>query len=289
MTLKGRAAIITGANQGLGEAIAAEFVRQGADVFICARDKRKLSLAHEKLKNLGAKSQKTGCMVADISKEGDVKKLIKTAGAKFKRIDILVNNAGIYGPKGPLETMNSSDWLKAIQINLLGVFYCCKHVLPVMKKNRYGKIINLSGGGATTPFPFFSAYAAAKAGVVRLTETLAEECKGFHIDVNSLAPGALNTRLLEEALAAGPQVVGKEFYAKSLQQKQTGGASLKRAAALCAFLASSSSDGLTGRLMSAVWDPWEKLTEHFEALQKTDIYTLRRITPKDRNQSWGEE
>ena len=289
MKLKGRTAIITGASQGFGEAVAAEFVKQGAHVFICAREKKRLSVTHEKLKKMAAQDQKVAARVADISKEEDVKKLIKSAVAALGPMDILVNNAGIYGPKGAIEAIDSKEWAKTIQINLLGVFYCCKHVVAHMKQKRYGKIINLSGGGATAPLPWISAYAASKAGVVRFTETLAEECKEFHVDVNAVAPGALNTRLLEEVLSVGPQVVGEEFYAKALAQKEKGGVPLEVGAELCAFLASSASDGISGRLLSAVWDPWKDLPNHLKDLQETDIYTLRRIVPKDRGCSWGDK
>ena len=175
MKLKGRVAIITGANQGLGEAIALEFVRQGAGVFICARDKDKLWAVKAKLEKQALKDQKICAMVVDVAHESEVEKLMNAAIVEFGHVDILVNNAGIYGPKGPIEKVNSSDWVKAIEINLCGVFYCCKHIMAHMKKNNYGKIINLSGGGATAPLPFISSYAASKAGVVRFTETLAGE------------------------------------------------------------------------------------------------------------------
>jgi NAD(P)-dependent dehydrogenase (short-subunit alcohol dehydrogenase family) len=107
--------------------------------------------------------------------------------------------------------------------------------------------------------------------------------------VNSIAPGALNTRLLDEVLQAGPEKVGKSFYERALKQKAEGGSSLERAAQLAVFLASAASDGITGKLISAVWDPWEHFPEHLDDLQKTDIYSLRRIVPKDRGQSWGDK
>lgn len=286
MKLKGRVAIITGANQGLGEAIAMEFVRQGAGVFVCARGKDKLLAVKDKLKNIAKRDQKIFAMVADVSKEAEVKKLINASITEFNRIDILVNNAGVYGPKGPIEGIDSGDWIKAVEINLGGVFYCCKHIIAHMKKNNYGKIINLSGGGATTPLPFISAYAASKAGVVRLTETLAGECSGFKIDINSIAPGALNTRLLDEVLLAGSQAVGNNFYEKALKQKKDGGVPLKVGVDLCIFLASSESDGITGRLISAKWDSWQSLSNRRQELTETDIYTLRRITPEDRGKKW---
>jgi NAD(P)-dependent dehydrogenase (short-subunit alcohol dehydrogenase family) len=286
MDLKGRVAIITGANQGLGEAIATAFVKQGAGVFICARDKDKLLAVKEKLEKISAKDQIVRAMVTDVSNESEVKKLMNASIAEFNHVDILVNNAGIYGPKGPIEQVDSGEWVKALEINLSGVFYCCKHIIAHMKKNNYGKIINLSGGGATAPLPFLSAYAASKAGVVRFTETLAGECDGFKIDVNAIAPGALNTRLLDEVLSAGPQAVGKDFYEKALKQKKDGGVPLEVGVELCVFLASAQSDGITGRLISAKWDPWKSMPNRCKELMGSDIYTLRRITPEDRGKKW---
>ncbi len=161
-------------------------------------------------------------------------------------------------------------------------------MLPGFRRRGWGKIVNLSGGGATAPLPRLSAYAASKAAVVRFTETLSEELRGTHIDVNTVAPGALNTRLLDEVIAAGPDKVGKTFYERSLRQKADGGAPLEKGAALCAFLLSAESDGITGRLLSAVWDPWSDLPGRRAELDESDIYTLRRIVPKDRGRDWGE-
>ena len=288
MKLRGRNALITGASQGLGEAIAIEFARQGAGISICARNKDNLLRVLEELKGIADKDQKIFARVADVSKEDDVRNLVNDAVAELSHIDILVNNAGVYGPKGPIEKINSSEWVKAIEINLFGVFYCCKYAIEHMKKNNYGKIISLSGGGATAPLPFLSAYAASKAAVVRLTETLAEECKGLNIGVNSVAPGALNTRLLDEVLSAGPNAVGRAFYEKALRQKKDGGDPLEIGAQLCVFLASSESDGITGRLISAKWDPWSSLAKHRQELMDGDIYTLRRIIPEDRGEKWDQ-
>ena len=119
-------------------------------------------------------------------------------------LDILVNNAGVYGPMGPIEENDWEAWVRAIQINLFGTVLMSRAVIPIFRGQNYGKIINLSGGGATAPLPRMSSYAASKAAVVRLTETLAEELRDAHVDVNAIAPGALNTRLLDEVLAAGP-------------------------------------------------------------------------------------
>jgi NAD(P)-dependent dehydrogenase (short-subunit alcohol dehydrogenase family) len=151
-----------------------------------------------------------------------------------------------------------------------------------MKPRCYGKIVNLSGGGATAPLPRLSAYAASKAAVVRLTETLAEELRAFRIDVNAIAPGALNTRMLQEVLEAGPVAVGEAFYNKALRQHESGGVPLEEGARLCVYLASGESDGITGKLISAQWDPWDKLHRWKDHISESDVFTLRRIIPEDR-------
>ncbi|MDM8542674.1 SDR family oxidoreductase [Desulfococcaceae bacterium HSG9] len=290
MKLLKRHAIITGANQGLGLAIAEEFVKEGASVVICARNALKLNNVAQKLNRfINNDEQQVIAVPADVSNENDVKHLTKVSIRELNRVDILVNNAGVQGPLGLVENNKSQDWIKTVEINLFGVFFTSKSIIPHMKANRYGKIINLSGGGATSPRPRVSAYAAAKAAVVRLTETLAEEYREFNIDINAIAPGALNTRMLEDVLEAGAEVIGENIFESALQQKNDGGIPLEQGASLCAYLASSVSDGISGKLISAVWDPWENLHNYVKPLQRTDIFTLRRIIPEDREQTWKSE
>jgi NAD(P)-dependent dehydrogenase (short-subunit alcohol dehydrogenase family) len=136
------------------------------------------------------------------------------------------------------------------------------------------------------PLPRFSAYAASKAAVVHFTETLSEECTSANIDVNAVAPGALNTRLLQQVIEAGPDLVRTGFYKRSLKQQDSGGAPLQKGADLCVFLLSDASNGITGKLLSAIWDPWMELPNHVSDLNSTDIYALRRIVPKDRGMDW---
>lgn len=288
LALAGRAAVITGANQGLGEAIARTFVQAGASLILCARDESKLLAVKEQLAGFCRSGQRVETVRADVSKMEDVARLISTALAAFPQIQILVNNAGVYGPKGGIDSVEWDDWIQTIETNLFGSILTVRALLPHFRAHHYGKIIQLSGGGATSPLPFLSAYAASKAAIVRFMESLAEEVAKDGVDVNSIAPGALNTRLLDEVLEAGPEKVGKSFFERALRQKEDGGAPLSRGAELSVFLASAASDGLTGKLISAVWDPWEHFLEHTDDLQKTDIYTLRRIVPKDRGLSWGE-
>jgi NAD(P)-dependent dehydrogenase (short-subunit alcohol dehydrogenase family) len=285
--LAGRAAIITGANQGLGLAIAQAYLSAGANLFLCARDAGKLAAAIDSLRGCASPGQTILGEAADVSQPADVARVVGRASEALGTLHILVNNAGIYGPLGRIEDVEWSDWVRAIEINLLGSVLMCRAVLPHFRANHYGKIVQLSGGGATNPLPRISAYAASKAAIVRFAETLAEEARDDHIDVNSIAPGPLNTRLLDEVLAAGPERVGESFYARSAKQKQEGGAPVERGAALAVFLASAASDGITGKILSAIWDPWETLPGHRNDLN-SDVYTLRRVVPKDRGFPWGD-
>jgi 3-oxoacyl-[acyl-carrier protein] reductase len=287
MKLQGRSAIITGANQGLGHEIASAFVQEGCSVLLMARGHERLAEVEAALRRAAPCSdQVIASHAADVSRPEDCAAAIAVAAKRLPGLTVLVNNAGIYGPMGPVEENDWDEWSQAIAINLFGTVLMCRAVLPALRAGRYGKIINLSGGGATAPLPRMSAYAASKAAVVRFTETLAEEVRDSGIDVNAIAPGALNTRLLEEVLAAGPERVGKAFYEKSLKQRDSGGTPLARGAELAVFLASPASDGISGRLISAVWDDWAGLPARQEELRRSDIYTLRRIVPEDRGQAW---
>ncbi len=287
--LAGKKAIITGANQGLGFEIAKKYVQAGADVMLCARSATLLDAARAELEAMAAPGQKIVADVADVASEADVQILVANTLKALGGCHILVNNAGVYGPKGEIESVDWAEWVKTIEINIYGSILMCRALLPHFKAQRYGKVIQLSGGGATNPLPRISAYAVSKAAIVRFAETLAEEVRGIGIDVNAIAPGALNTRMLDEVLQAGPEKVGQAFYDRSLQQKESGGAPLDKGANLALFLASAASDGITAKLISAVWDDWEHWPDHLDELSSSDAYTLRRIAGRDRGFTWGDK
>jgi NAD(P)-dependent dehydrogenase (short-subunit alcohol dehydrogenase family) len=245
-----------------------------------------LSKAADVLKRSASNDQVISHIVADVAESEAVDALIDFAIDRMGRIDILVNNAGIYGPKGPTDSVDWAQWVQAINVNLLGSVLMCRAVITHMKRQGYGKIVQLSGGGATNPLPNLSSYAVSKAGIVRFIETLAIEAAEYAIDANAIAPGALNTRMLDEILASDPEAVGKGFYERALQQKASGGAGLEKGARLAVFLGSAGSDGITGKLISAIWDPWEELDRYKADLEDSDIYTLRRIVPSDRGLDW---
>jgi NAD(P)-dependent dehydrogenase (short-subunit alcohol dehydrogenase family) len=288
MKLDGINALITGASQGLGKVIAEHFLREGANIAICARNEKDLAAARGELAGKFP-ARKVVAKTCDVSNEMQVNEMVAFALRELGSLQALVLNAGIYGPMGPTESVDLTEWRRAIDINLFGVLLPCRAAIPHFKKAGRGKIIVLSGGGATNPLPNISSYAASKAAVVRLMETLAEELKPHRVDVNAIAPGALATRLVDEVLAAGPEKVGTAFYEKNQQWKEKGATSPDLGAALAVYLASAQSDGITGKLLSAQWDPWRTLHEHREELAKTDIYCLRRIVPEDRGRKWNDE
>lgn len=229
--------------------------------------------------------QKLVAFAADLATADAATEVISVAKEHFESLTILVNNAAVQGPIGPLPENNYEEWERTIRVDLFAPAHLCAQAIPWMASQGYGKIVNLSGGGAASPRAYFSAYACAKAALVRLTETLAQENEANRIDINAVAPGMLKTNMTRQILAAGPENAGSSEYEKLRDQNDTEGA-FDRVADLVTFLASSKSDGISGRLISAMWDRWESLGKKREELNGTDVYTLRRIVPKDRGLDW---
>jgi len=280
--LRDRVALVTGGSQGIGKAIVRRLLEEGARVAFCGRNIQHLKAAAAELSGVGAE-----CFPfqADVGDQDQVEKLVSASLERFGRIDILVNNAGIYGPIGPAWENDPRHWQETVTINLVGAFLLCRAVVPAMIRAGRGKIINMSGGGAATPFPRFSAYAVSKAALVRFTETLAVELADHNIQVNAVAPGFVATRLHEQTLEAG-QKAGAEFLRKTREQLAQGGVDPAIPAALVAFLASEKADRITGKFISSIWDNWADFESHLDEIAKTDLYTLRRIVPADRGMSW---
>jgi len=275
--------VCTGASKGLGFEIAKKFVSEGHNVAVCSRSFKSIENAAEKLESYEKnKRQIIFYESCDVSDEDDVKLFINMSLNEFKTIDVLVNNAGVYGPKGKIEDVDIDDWKLCIDTNLIGPFNMMKYIIPHMKENEYGKIINIAGGGATQPLPFISAYAASKAGLVRLSESIAKEVKDYNIDINCVSPGLLETDMYDEIIKAGPNVVGKEFYDMIVSKEKT---PLSVGVDLCYWLATLNKK-ISGKLISAVWDP-KNLCDYIDDLNNSDIYTLRRIVPEDRNKNWS--
>ena len=271
MELVGKSAVVTGASRGIGKVIAEALAAAGAQVALLARSKRAL---REVADGIEAEGGQALAVPADVVDECSVSAAFSSIYSAWNSVDILVNNAGVQGPIGPLHAVDEEQWWKSVEVNLKGCFLCSQQVLPHMMAQRGGKIINLSGGGAVSPRPFFSAYSASKAAIVRLTETLAAEVRDHRIDVNAISPGAVNTEMLKERLAAG-QRAGRAEIKADRQLLENGGTDPQRPAGLAVYLASARSDGLSGRLLSAVWDSWEDLD--VDEVMASETFTVRRL------------
>jgi 3-oxoacyl-[acyl-carrier protein] reductase len=274
--LKDRVAVVTGAGRGIGRAIALAFAREGARLILAARTERELTETATACHEAGGKAL---AVVTDVSDWNQVQRLIATAIQEAGQVGILVNAAGVYGPIGPTADIDISAWTRAVEVNLFGSFYLCRALVPHFMQRQQGKIILLGGGGATAPLPNFSSYAASKAAVARLADTLAEELKPFNIQVNVIAPGLVDTKLQDEVLKVGSRAGALFDKIKQARETGEGATSPEVAASLAVFLASESSGKLTGKLIAAPYDPWREWTGKADELNATPLYTLRRLDP----------
>jgi NAD(P)-dependent dehydrogenase (short-subunit alcohol dehydrogenase family) len=279
--------LITGASKGLGEFLVKRFWDAGYNISLVARSEEGLDKVASALpKRIG---QRIVCLVCDLNVLEQVLELTTKIKANLPRLDVLINNAAIHGPIGPLWDNDYFLWQQTMQVNLLAPVLLCRAFIPWMKETGGGSIINLSGGGASAPRPNFSAYATAKAGLVRFSETLAEESKPFGVRVNCIAPGAMQTALLGEVLKKGDAAAGEREFNLAEKVFVEGGTLMENVGNLALFLASDAGKGITGKLISAVWDDWEHWPEHIDDLSSTDVYTLRRIVGRDRGFIWGDK
>ena len=274
MKLDGRVAVITGAGRGIGRAIALAYAREGAKLALAARSESELADAVGAVSELGAEAM---AVPTDVTRQEDTERLANQVVERFGRIDVLVNNAGMSGPVGPLQGNDIADWVNTVNVNLTGTFLVCRAIIPVMLEQSGGKIINLSGAGATNAWSNMSAYCSSKAAVVRLTEVLAQELDGQGVTVNALGPGSVHTsmwdKMTEQAAEAGADFI----HQLGLRVTSGGGASIDECAELAVWLASEDSGALTGRLISAATDDFRGLPPRIDEIMAGDAYTLRRV------------
>ncbi|MDP3956564.1 MAG: SDR family oxidoreductase [bacterium] len=274
MKIKGKKILITGGSMGIGAKIAEACAMEGASVIITARHKNDLEKTLASLPRPDDANHTF--FILDVSKKDEVKNLAEKIQKEHSYIDGLVNCAGIYGPIGKTDEVDLEKLEETLRVNLLGTFFMCHYFIPVLKKSKRGKIINLSGGGGTGPFPNYSAYATSKVGVVRLTENMGLEYKNQNIDINAIAPGFVVTRLHAETLQAGEKA-GHDFLETTKKGIEKGGVPGERAAGLAVFLLSDESNGVTGKCISAPWEPWETFEFKEKLKNDKDFCTLRRI------------
>jgi len=277
--------VITGASRGLGAFLSNSFWLRGWNVALIARNRNDLLHLYSSMPK--RPDQRAIFFQCDLSSADEVNLLVKKIKGQLPRLDALINNAAIHGPIGPFLQNNLTLWHKALQVNLMSPVTLCHGLIGFIANSGGGSVINISGGGATSPRAHFSAYSSSKAALVRFSETLAKEVWP-HVRVNCIAPGAMKTRLLEEVVVSGKIIAGMDEFETAERVFVQGGAPMDRVADLALFLASDISRDITGKLVSAVWDKWEEWPKHIEELQASDIYTLRRISCRDRGMEWGD-
>jgi NAD(P)-dependent dehydrogenase (short-subunit alcohol dehydrogenase family) len=277
VTLQGRSCVVAGAGRGIGAEVARALAAQGADLVLAARTVAELDEVVRQVETCDVEA----CAVrADVADALDADRVVRAALERYGRVDVLVDAAGVYGPIGPFWETDLEEWKRATDVNLYGFLHLCRAALPAMIAAGSGSIVAFSGGGATTPLPRFSAYAASKAAVVRFVETLAEELVGTGVRVNAVAPGLVDTRLQDSVLAARGAAGDVFDKIRGLRERGEGAVDPAVPAALVAFLASDASAGLTGRLISAPHDGWESWDEsRLATIMDLPWFTLRRLDP----------
>ncbi len=215
MLLTDRVAIITGGAMGIGRGIALKFAEEGCSVVIADIAAREGKKTAEELSKKGGEGIFVSC---DVTVSRQVQDMVGKAISKFGKIDILVNNAGgVPDPKGSLAEVSEEQWDRSLNLNLKSAFLCCQAVVPHMKKNKYGKIVNISSLGAVHPAVSVVHYHSAKAGVLGLTYNLAFELAPFNISVNAILPGPVRTPFWEPVTK---DIADKDAYFAEIAKKE---------------------------------------------------------------------
>jgi NAD(P)-dependent dehydrogenase (short-subunit alcohol dehydrogenase family) len=272
MRMEGKVSIITGGGRGIGKDIAKKFAEEGSIVVLAARSKGEID---ETLEEIAKKGGHGLSIQTDVSKLEDVKKLAAKVIENYSKIDVLVNNAGVIKPIKPIHEVDVEEWEHNLRINLFGTFYCIKTISPYMISKNYGKIINLSGGGAFKSMPNFSAYGASKSAIIRLTETVAAELRNYNITINAIAPGPIKTKMTYDTMESGDVGGIESIRAREIIEK--GDVGIDKVTELAVFLASDESKGLSGKTISAKWDDIAYIKNNISVIQNSDKYTMKRM------------
>jgi 3-oxoacyl-[acyl-carrier protein] reductase len=260
--------LITGAGRGIGKRLALGFAQAGARVGLFGRSQGELDATKIEIENAGGTAMR---LRGDVCRFDEVCAAVDRLTGVWGGVHTLIANAAVQGPIGPFQEQKPRAWTEVFETNVIGVFHCCRAVLPQMTQRRNGKIVVVSGDGATGPRPNFAPYAASKAALARFVESVADEVREHNVQINSMFPGDAYTSMTDEILHAG-DAAGATETDRAERIRITGGVPPEKQIQLALFLASERSNHVTGRLLN-VQDDWKKLeTENI----RPDSYTLRR-------------
>ena len=239
MNFSEKTALVTGAAMGIGKATALTFAQNGAKVIIVDMDEERLQGVKNEIEQMGAEAL---AYVCDVSDEQKVNEITKDALSKVGKIDILVNNAGIFRDSGEFLGIPTDLWKKYIDVNLMGVVYFTKALLPQMIENNYGKIVNVASVAGVYGNPKMVHYSATKGAIISMTKALAKEVIGKGVNVNAISPGSVSSSHVSEDI----NHIEYEGFAKGATYIQRSGSHVENANLIC-FLASDEASYISGQ------------------------------------------
>ena len=249
MKLENKVAIITGGNDGIGRVIALTFADEGARLCICGRRKEKLDQVAEEIRK--KRGEHVLSVVADVSQEEEVERMVSGTVDRFGVIDVLVNNASFEGPTAPIHEIAGGDWRKVVDTNLNGLFYCTKYVLRDMIPRKSGNILNIGSIAGVYAYPLRTPYNATKWAIAGVTQTIAAEVGQYNIRCNCLSPGPTEGERAYKVIRRRAEATGKtfeemkQFYADQIPIKRF--ITPEEVARTAVFLTSEDSSGITAQ------------------------------------------
>jgi NAD(P)-dependent dehydrogenase (short-subunit alcohol dehydrogenase family) len=280
-----RVGVIAGATGFLGGLLARHYAKLGTDVILIGKDEIKLRNLKRELESIADTKVTVVSLDFEASYISELSAIIENF---TDQIDFFISTIGSQHPISPVLLSEDHDWSASIQTNLILPVSLAKFFAGVFYETGQGSIILTSGGGATNGRANFSAYASAKAGLVRFVETFAAELVESNVRINAIAPGVMPSKMMDEIAGSSALSAGKDEVEKAQEVLDMKVWDPALILSLCDFLVSEESKGISGKLISAEWDNWREWPRHVHELRASDLYTLRRITGRERGQSWGD-